>query len=69
MDEMFDRHDKELKELQTLTINTLKTAKKSEKQQLETKFVQMQFDLKAKHRDEINEFEEQNGIYLVIFVN
>ena len=39
----------------------MKTAKKSNKVEIEAKCVQMNFDLKAKHREEEDLLEEQLG--------
>jgi len=60
MEEIEARHERELAELQLQVKEMLKKAKKSEKAVMEAQAIQMQFDLKAKHREEIEEFEE-NG--------
>ncbi len=59
------RHDNELVDLREKAKAALKAAKKSEKAQVEASYIQMEFDLKAKHREEMEEFEEKHGgIYI-----
>jgi Skp family chaperone for outer membrane proteins len=61
------RHEQERKELQEKVKGMLKGAKKSQKAQLEAEAIQLEFDLKAKHREEIEEAEEKGapaGLYL-----
>jgi hypothetical protein len=55
-----ERHEHEMKELKEKVKAMLKAAKKSEKAQMEAQGIQMEYDLKAKHRQEIDEAEE-NG--------
>jgi hypothetical protein len=55
-----ERHEKEMKELKGKLKMMLKAAKKSEKAQMEAQGLQMEYDLKAKHRQEVDEAEE-NG--------
>jgi len=56
-----DRHERELAELREKAKAALKGAKKSEKAQVEATYIQMEFDLKAQHREEIDEYEEKHG--------
>ena len=61
MDQLYARHDIEIKELKETSKQMLKTAKKSEKAVIEARIVQLEFDLKAKHREEEDELENQLG--------
>jgi hypothetical protein len=57
-DNMMIRHEREMQELADEIKNMLKTAKKSIRSQIEAQAVQMEFDLKAKHREEEDAWEE-----------
>jgi hypothetical protein len=63
---MEKRHERELKELSEKIKVMLKGAKKGSKAQIEAEAIQMQFDLKAKHREEMDELDEKGffGQYL-----
>lgn len=58
---MVSRHDQEVADLAEQIKVLMKGAKKATKAQVEAQCIQMQFDLKAKHRDEIDDWEEKNG--------
>ena len=58
MDGLERRHKRELRELEGEVRAMLKGAKKSQKAELESKAIQMEFDLKAKHREEEEALEE-----------
>lgn len=60
-DEIISRHKSECRELEGKVRAMLKKAKKSNKAEVEAQTIQMDFDLKQKHRDEIEEFEEKHG--------
>ena len=64
MEALLERHTKEVNELKETSKAMLKAAKKSERVATETKVVQMEFDLKAKHREEVDQLEEELGNYL-----
>jgi len=55
-----ERHEREIKELEMNSTAMLKAAKKSNKAQIEAQVIQMHYDLRAKHRDEIEELENGN---------
>lgn len=55
------KQDQEKEELDIKIKALLKAAKKSNKAQVEAECIQMQYDLKAKHRDELEELEERLG--------
>ena len=57
--EMEARHENETKELELATSKLLKNAKKSTRAQVEAQIIQMQFDLRAKHREEEDNFESE----------
>jgi len=57
-----ERHEKEMKELEIKSTALLKAAKKSSKAQIEAQIIQMQYDLRAAHRDELEEFENGNEL-------
>jgi wyosine [tRNA(Phe)-imidazoG37] synthetase (radical SAM superfamily) len=59
------RHQEELQQLQETTKAMLKAAKKSTRTSIETQVIQMGYDLKAKHREEMNELEERLGVDVV----
>lgn len=61
LQELEQRHETELADLRNRAKVALKAAKKSEKAQVEASYIQMEFDLKAQHREEIEELEEKNG--------
>jgi hypothetical protein len=56
------RHRAEVRELEGKVRALLKTAKKSNKAAVEAQSVQMEFDLKARHREEMDQLEEQIGL-------
>ena len=58
---METRHQLELQQLQETAKTMLKGAKKSAKAQLEAQIIQMEYDLKAKHREEMDALEENLG--------
>jgi hypothetical protein len=62
MEEIEERHERELVELRERVKEMIKKAKKSEKAIAEAQAIQMEFDLKAKQREEIEEYETQHGI-------
>ena len=62
MDQLYARHDLEIKELKETSKQMLKSAKKSEKAVIESRIIQLEFDLKAKHREEEDELENQLGM-------
>jgi VIT1/CCC1 family predicted Fe2+/Mn2+ transporter len=53
-----ERHARELQELQNNVKQMLKGAKKSTRAQIEAQAIQMEFDIKARHREEMEAFEE-----------
>lgn len=57
--EIEQRHEREMAELAERVKVMLKNAKKSNKAQVEAEAIQLQFDLKARHREEIAEAEER----------
>ena len=67
--EIEERHEQELKELREKVKAMLKGAKKSAKAQIEAEAIQMEFDLKAKHREELEEAEERGvpGLSFILF--
>lgn len=60
-EELVSRHEKEASELADSIKAMLKAAKKSQRAELEAKAIQMNFDLKARHREEEEEWESNNG--------
>jgi len=58
MEEMERRHKKELRELEGKVRGMLKGAKKAQKAELEAKAIQLEYDMKAKHREEEEKLEE-----------
>lgn len=52
------RHKKELRELEGSIRGMLKGAKKAQKAELEAKAIQLEYDMKAKHREEEDALEE-----------
>lgn len=58
VEEMEKRHKSELRELEYTVRTMLKGAKKSQRAELEAKAIQMEYDLKAKHREEEDTLEE-----------
>ena len=58
IDELLDRQENELKALALEIKAMVKAAKKSQRAEAEAKGIQMEFDLKARHRDEVDELEE-----------
>lgn len=60
MDELIKNHEDEGRGLDFKIKELLKSCKKGKQSQImEAQVIQMRFDLKAKHRDEINELEER----------
>ncbi len=59
-----ERHDREIIELRESIKQMLKGAKKSTRAQLEAQAIQMEFDLKAKHRDELEELEGKGRMWM-----
>ena len=55
------RHKAEVRKLDGETRALLKSAKKSTRAQIEAQIIQMQYDLKAKHSEEIDAWEENGG--------
>lgn len=66
MEELLQRHTQEVAELKESSKALLKAAKKSERAAVEARVVQMEFDLKAKHRDEVDQLEEELGEYCCV---
>ena len=58
MEEMERRHKKELRELEGSIRGMLKGAKKAQKAEVEAKAIQLEYDMKAKHREEEEALEE-----------
>jgi uncharacterized protein YfcZ (UPF0381/DUF406 family) len=61
LEEMERRHKAEVRELEGKVRALLKTAKKSNKGAIEAQAIQMEYDLKARHREEMDSLEEQIG--------
>jgi len=59
--EMERRHKAETRKLEGEVRALLKTAKKSTKAQIETQILRLQYDLKGKHQEEIDEMESRTG--------
>ena len=59
MDAMERRHDADVKALEVEIKSLLKSAKKSTRAQVEAQAIQMQFDMKARHSDELESLEEK----------
>lgn len=60
MDILEAKHEKELEALRQEMKEKIKKAKKSEKVIIEAQAIQSEFDMKARHREEMDAFEE-NG--------
>lgn len=60
-DELTLRHEQEMKALADEIKGMLKGVKKSQRAEYEARALQMEFDLKAKHREEIDEWENTHG--------
>jgi hypothetical protein len=61
-DEMIQRQEKEMRNLAEQIRQLLKSSKKGNKSVIEAQTIQMQFDLKAKHREEEEIFDNlQDG--------
>lgn len=58
MDALEAKHERELEGLRVEMKEKIKKAKKSERAVVEAQAIQLEFDMKARHRDEIEEFEE-----------
>ncbi len=63
---MEERHDREIIELRESIKKMLKGAKKNTLAQLEAQAIQMEFDLKARHRDELEELEGKGRAWINI---
>lgn len=59
MDLLEARQERELDALRQEMREKIKKAKKSEKAVMEAQAIQMEFDMKARHREEMEEFEER----------
>ena len=59
--EMERRHKAETRKLEGEIRALLKTAKKSTKAQIETQIIRMQYELKGRHAEEIEECEARGG--------
>ena len=55
--EVVTRHKKEELELEQTTKSLIKNAKKADKPVVESQCIQMQYDLRAKHNEELERFE------------
>ena len=62
MTDLERKHDSELEEYKLTCKLNLKNAKKSEKAVVESKNIQGEFDLRARHREEMELLELQIGI-------
>jgi hypothetical protein len=60
-EELLFRHENEVRELAEQIKVMLKGIKKSNRAQVEAQAVQMNFDLKARHRDEVDDWEATTG--------
>lgn len=61
------RHDRELDALRQEMREKIKKAKKSERAVVEASAIQMEFDMKARHREEMDEFEEKGILRMDIY--
>ena len=61
LDEMESRHANETSALAESIKQMLKGSKKANKAQIEAQTIQMQYDLRAKHRDEMDLLEDSLG--------
>lgn len=59
--ELERRHKAEIRKLEGETRALLKTAKKSNRAQIEAQIIQMQYDLKSRHNEEIDALESSGG--------
>lgn len=66
--EMERRHKAETRKLEGEIRALQKTAKKSTKAQIETQILRMQYELKGRHAEEIEECESRGGIHISIHV-
>ena len=64
--EMEKRHEREIQELEEKVKLMFKSAKKSKSAQQQAAAIQMGYDLKAKHREEIENFEENYNGNIII---
>lgn len=60
--DMERRHKAETRKLEGEVRALLKTAKKSNRAQIETQVLRMQYDLKGKHQEELEELENSSGL-------
>ena len=63
LDEMEARHDSERKELEAIIKADLKGAKKGNRAVVEAQCIQRQYDLKAKHSEEMELLTEYIGLH------
>lgn len=63
------RHERELSLLVEERKSALKNASKSEKKAIEAKMLQSEYDMKARHREELELLEEQIGKPSVVSVS
>lgn len=64
MDALLERHEREISDLQEIIKTNLKSAKKKDKAIVEAQMLQLQYDLKAKQREEesiLEEYLEKGG--------
>jgi poly-D-alanine transfer protein DltD len=61
LEEIERRHKAEMRKLEGETRALMKTAKKSTKAQIETQIIQMQYDMKARHQEEMDAWEASGG--------
>lgn len=62
LDEAESRHEEELKVLRDEIRASVKAASKSKKAETEARGIQMEFDLRARQRLEIEEIEERMSV-------
>ena len=71
MEELLSAQEAEMRELEVTIKELLKSCKRGNKQSqmLEAQAIQMRFDMKAKHRNEVDELEEQlGGVHLILLI-
>jgi OTU domain-containing protein 6 len=56
------RHEKELTELELTVSGLRKAAKKSNRAAIEAQIIQLQYDIRAKHRDELEALESRDDV-------
>ena len=63
-----EKHRREEEDLKIEIKALLKSAKKGKKAEIEAQAIQMEYDLRAKHMQEIEDFEENGGtIFLLTY--